>query len=125
MREVNKLKGKDLDFLVRIVKNALVMVMISRSWFSIVIGDGSHYRVKFPQLVSPWTRTRKPRWLLSLRLPIDISFRRNARGGIEAQSDGDLTSLMIRPWILSIQFSTKSTAMLEDVLRSLWRLSGT
>ncbi|GJT41723.1 RNA-directed DNA polymerase, eukaryota [Tanacetum coccineum] len=61
-------------------------------WFDCWIGDVP-LRVKFPRLFA-LDLNKEASVAVKLSAPIDISFRRNARGGIEEHLLADLTSLM-------------------------------
>ncbi|GJY98762.1 RNA-directed DNA polymerase, eukaryota [Tanacetum coccineum] len=63
-----------------------------RFWFDCWIGDVP-LRVKFPRLFA-LDLNKEASVAVKLSAPIDISFRRNARGGIEEHLLADLTSLM-------------------------------
>ncbi|GJS72544.1 hypothetical protein Tco_0705385 [Tanacetum coccineum] len=68
--------------------------MDSRFWFGIVGSDDVLFVVKFPRLFRIGPETKEASVAVKLSAPIDISFRRNARGGIEEHLLADLTSLM-------------------------------
>ncbi|GJV58236.1 RNA-directed DNA polymerase, eukaryota [Tanacetum coccineum] len=91
MREVNKLKGKGFDFWSH-CKKRIGNGDDSRFWFDCWIGDVP-LRVKFPRLFA-LDLNKEASVAVKLSAPIDISFRRNARGGIEEHLLADLTSLM-------------------------------
>ncbi|GJZ19887.1 hypothetical protein Tco_0556477 [Tanacetum coccineum] len=91
MRKVYKvLKGKRLSSWSH-VKNALVMVMIRDS--GSIVGSETFLFVSNFLLVRI-DLNKEASVAVKLSAPIDISFRRNARGGIEEHLLADLTSLM-------------------------------
>nr|GFB40574.1 RNA-directed DNA polymerase, eukaryota, reverse transcriptase zinc-binding domain protein [Tanacetum cinerariifolium] len=85
MREVNKLKGKGFDFWSH-CKKRIGNGDDSRFWFDCWIGDVP-LRVKFPRLFA-LDLNKEASVAVKLSAPIDVSFRRNARG------DGSNTSLL-------------------------------
>ncbi|GKA75799.1 RNA-directed DNA polymerase, eukaryota [Tanacetum coccineum] len=65
------------------------------SSFGSIVGSETFLVVRqFPRLFRIGPEQSKARWAVKLSAPIDISFRRNARGGIEEHLLADLTSLM-------------------------------
>nr|GFD30607.1 RNA-directed DNA polymerase, eukaryota, reverse transcriptase zinc-binding domain protein [Tanacetum cinerariifolium] len=77
MREVNKLKGKGFDFWSH-CKKRIGNDDDSRFWFDCWIGDVP-LRVKFPRLFA-LDLNKEASVAVKLSAPIDVSFRRNARG---------------------------------------------
>nr|GFC21804.1 RNA-directed DNA polymerase, eukaryota, reverse transcriptase zinc-binding domain protein [Tanacetum cinerariifolium] len=80
MREVNKLKGKGFDFWSH-CKKRIGNGDDSRFWFDCWIRDVP-LRVKFPRLFA-LDLNKEASMAVKLSAPIDVSFRRNARGGLE------------------------------------------
>ncbi|PWA48332.1 myb-like domain, Myb/SANT-like DNA-binding domain protein [Artemisia annua] len=91
MREVNKLKGKGFDFWSH-CKKRIVNGDDSRFWFDCWIRDVP-LRVKFPRLFA-LDLNKEASVAVKLIAPIDVSFRRKARVGLEEHLLADLTSLM-------------------------------
>nr|GEX82393.1 RNA-directed DNA polymerase, eukaryota [Tanacetum cinerariifolium] len=91
MREVNKLKGKGFDFWSH-CKKRIGNGDDSRFWFDCWIGDVP-LRVKFPRLFA-LDLNKEASVAVKRSAPIDVLFRRNARGGLEEHLLADLTSLI-------------------------------
>nr|GEX80628.1 RNA-directed DNA polymerase, eukaryota, reverse transcriptase zinc-binding domain protein [Tanacetum cinerariifolium] len=96
MREVNKLKGKGFDFWSH-CKKRIGNGDDSRFWFDCWIGDVP-LRVKFPRLFA-LDLNKEASVAVKLSAPIDVSFRRNARGGLEEHFDGNFRVKEIRNYI--------------------------
>nr|GFC19899.1 RNA-directed DNA polymerase, eukaryota, reverse transcriptase zinc-binding domain protein [Tanacetum cinerariifolium] len=93
MREVNKLKGKGFDFWSH-CKKRIGNGDDSRFWFDCWIGDVPLH-VKFPCLFA-LDLNKEASVAVKLSALIDVSFCRNARGGLEEHLLASLTSLIDR-----------------------------
>nr|GEU53737.1 RNA-directed DNA polymerase, eukaryota, reverse transcriptase zinc-binding domain protein [Tanacetum cinerariifolium] len=91
LREVHKLKGKDFDFWFH-CKKRIGNGNDTRFWFDCWIGD-IPLRDKFPRLFA-LELEKEASVAVKLNAPTEISFRRNARGGLEQHLMADMNSML-------------------------------
>nr|GEY93341.1 RNA-directed DNA polymerase, eukaryota [Tanacetum cinerariifolium] len=91
VREVHKLKGKGFDFWSH-CKKRIGNGNDTRFWFDCWIGD-IPLRDKFSRLFA-LKLDKKASVAVKLNAPIEISFRRNARGGLEQHLMADMNSML-------------------------------
>nr|GEY18478.1 RNA-directed DNA polymerase, eukaryota [Tanacetum cinerariifolium] len=91
VREIHELKGKGFDFWSH-CKKRIGNCNDTRFWFDCWIGD-IPLRDKFPRLFA-LELDKKASVAVKLNAPIEISFCRNARGGLEQHLMADMNSML-------------------------------